>query len=140
MSGGQVGADQAFERARPVFGTVGKRLVHIGGPGVGQVAERCNQTVVTLTRKSGVDGARVRQTLPGGLAQSRMLDGNFKPGLRINWHRKDLCPALEAGREQDAPLSATAGAAVLMDALLAQGRDDLDPSALHAQLAGLDGA
>lgn len=172
VSGGQVGAEQAtlsimvggseaaFERARPVFETVGKTLVHIGGPGAGQVTKICNQIVValsiqavaealTLARKSGVDGAKVRQALLGGLAQSRILDlhgqrildGNFKPGFRINLHRKDLRLALEAGREQAVPLPATAGAAELMTSMIAQGMGDLDHSglaALYARLAGLD--
>ena len=172
VSGGQVGAEQAslsimvggneaaFERARPVFETVGKTLVHIGGPGAGQVTKICNQIVValsiqavaeamTLARKSGVDGAKVRQALLGGLAQSRILDlhgqrildGNFKPGFRIQLHRKDLRLALEVGREQAVPLPATAGVAELMTSMIAQGMGDLDHSglaALYAQLAGLE--
>lgn len=172
VSGGQVGAEQAtlsimvggdeeaIERARPIFETVGKTLVHIGGPGAGQVTKICNQIVVALTiqavaealtlaRKSGVDGARVRQALLGGLAQSRILDlhgqrildGNFKPGFRINLHRKDLRLALEAGREQAVPLFATANAAELMTSMIAQDMGDLDHSglaALYAKLAGLD--
>ena len=172
VSGGQVGAEQAslsimvggeetaFERARPVFETVGKTLVHIGGPGAGQVTKICNQIVValsiqavaeamTLARKSGVDGAKVRQALLGGLAQSRILDlhgqrildGNFKPGFRIQLHRKDLRLALEAGREQVVPLPATAGVAELMTSMIAQDMGDLDHSglaALYAQLAGLE--
>ncbi|WP_216324388.1 2-hydroxy-3-oxopropionate reductase [Deinococcus aestuarii] len=172
VSGGQVGAEQAtlsimvggseegFERARPVFQAVGKNIVHIGGPGAGQVTKICNQIVVALTiqavaealtlaRKSGVDAARVREALLGGFAQSRILDlhgqrildGNFKPGFRINLHRKDLRLALEAGREQAVPLFATAGVAELMNSMIAQGMGDLDHSglaALYGQLAGLD--
>ncbi|UQN08177.1 2-hydroxy-3-oxopropionate reductase [Deinococcus sp. QL22] len=172
VSGGQVGAqgatlsimvggsEQGFQRARPVFEAVGKNIVHIGGPGAGQVTKICNQIVVALTiqavaealtlaRKSGVDGARVREALLGGFAQSRILDlhgqrildGNFTPGFRINLHRKDLRLALEAGREQAVPLFATANAAELMNTMIAQGMGDLDHSglaALYAQLAGLD--
>lgn len=172
VSGGQVGAEQAtlsimvggneeaFGRARPVFEAVGKNIVYIGGPGAGQVTKICNQIVVALTiqavaealtlaRKSGVDGARVREALLGGFAQSRILDlhgqrildGNFQPGFRINLHRKDLRLALEAGREQAVPLFATATAAELMNAMIAQGMGDLDHSGLavlYAQLAGLD--
>ncbi|MEF2278478.1 2-hydroxy-3-oxopropionate reductase [Deinococcus sp. YIM 134068] len=172
VSGGQVGAEQAslsimvggseqgFARARPVFETVGKTLVHIGGPGAGQVTKICNQIVVALTiqavaeamtlaRKSGVDASRVRQALLGGLAQSRILDlhgqrildGNFQPGFRIHLHRKDLRLALEAGREQAVPLPATANVAELMNSMIAQGMGDLDHSGLaklYARLSGLD--
>ncbi|GBF06262.1 2-hydroxy-3-oxopropionate reductase [Deinococcus aerius] len=154
------GSEEGFERARPVFQAVGKNIVYIGGPGAGQVTKICNQIVVALTiqavaeamtlaRKSGVDAARVREALLGGFAQSRILDlhgqrildGNFKPGFRINLHRKDLRLALEAGREQAVPLPATAGVAELMNAMIAQGMGDLDHSglaALYAQLSGLD--
>ncbi|BDP44404.1 2-hydroxy-3-oxopropionate reductase (plasmid) [Deinococcus aetherius] len=172
VSGGQVGAEGAtlsimvggseegFARARPVFEAVGKNIVHIGGPGAGQVTKICNQIVVALTiqavaeamtlaRKSGVDASRVREALLGGFAQSRILDlhgqrildGNFKPGFRIHLHRKDLRLALEAGREQAVPLPATAGVAELMNSMIAQGMGDLDHSglaALYGQLAGLD--
>lgn len=172
VSGGQVGAEQAtlsimvggsedaFERARPVFEAVGKNIVHIGGPGAGQVTKVCNQIVVALTiqavaeamtlaRKSGVDAGRVREALLGGFAQSRILDlhgqrildGNFQPGFRINLHRKDLRLALDAGREAAVPLFATAGAAELMNSMIAQGMGDLDHSGLaklYAQLSGLE--
>ena len=84
---------------------------------------------LVLARKAGVDPARVREALLGGFAQSRimevhgqrMLDGAFDPGFRLKLHRKDLAIALQMGREEQVPLPATAGAAALMDALLAQG-------------------
>lgn len=161
VSGGEVGAieatlsimvggpDEAFKRALPLFELMGKNIVHIGGPGAGQVTKACNQIVVgltiqavaealTLARKSGVDPAKVRDALLGGFAQSRilelhgkrMLDRNFDPGFRIKLHRKDLGVALQTGREVSLPLFLTSQAAELMNALLAQGKGDLDHSAL----------
>ena len=154
------GSEADFARARPVFEVLGKSVVHIGGPGAGQTTKIANQIVVALTiqavaegltlaRKSGVDVAKVREALLGGLAQSRildlhgqrMIDGNFKPGFRINLHRKDLRLALGAGLETSTPLFATGVAANLMDSLIARGDGDLDHSALgklYAELAGLD--
>ena len=171
VSGGQVGAEQAtlsimvggseaaFQRALPIFQAMGKNIVHIGGPGAGQVTKVCNQVVVgltiqaiaealTLAKKLGVDAGKVREALLGGFAQSRILDlhgkrmieGNFKPGFRIALHRKDLNLALQAGREQGVPLFATANAAEIMDALIAQGKSDLDHSGMavfYEQLSGL---
>ena len=74
----------------------------------------------------------------GGFAQSRilelhgkrMLDRNFQPGFKIRLHRKDLNIALQTGRELSVPLFATSVAAQVMDALLAQGKGELDHSAL----------
>ena len=153
------GVDEAVERAQPIFDVLGKATTHIGPPGAGQVTKAANQVVVALTiqavaealvlaRKAGVDPARVRDALLGGFAQSRildlhgqrMLDGAFDPGFRLKLHRKDLAIALQLGREEHAPLFATAQVAELMDGLLAQGAGDRDHSALatvYEQLAGL---
>src|SRR2546428_6395199 len=43
------GPDSAFTRVRPVFETLGKNIVHIGGAGGGQGAQACHQIVVALT-------------------------------------------------------------------------------------------
>jgi 2-hydroxy-3-oxopropionate reductase len=153
------GTEPAVERARAIFGVLGKSTTHIGPPGAGQVAKAANQVVVALTiqavaesltlaRKAGVDPGRVRDALLGGFAQSRildlhgqrMLDGNYEPGFKLRLHRKDLAIALQLGREEHVPLFATAQAAELIDALLAQNGGDRDHSAmatLYEQLAGV---
>ena len=118
VSGGQAGAEgatlsimvggneSAFNRALPIFEKMGKNIVHIGKPGAGQTTKACNQIVVgltiqavaealTLAKKSGIDVAKVRSALLGGLAQSKILDlygqriieRNFKPGFRVKLHR-----------------------------------------------------
>jgi 2-hydroxy-3-oxopropionate reductase len=152
------GSEEAVARARPIFDVLGKQTTHIGGSGAGQVAKAANQVVVALTiqavaealtlaRKAGVDPSRVRDALLGGFAQSRildlhgqrMLDDAYDPGFKLRLHRKDLAIALQLGREEHAPLLATAQAAELMDALLAQGGGERDHSSLallYEQLAG----
>jgi 2-hydroxy-3-oxopropionate reductase len=171
VSGGQTGAEagtlsimaggteKAFERALPLFEVMGKNIVHIGGPGAGQMTKACNQMIVgmtiqavaeafTLARKAGVDLEKMREVLLGGFAQSRILDlhgkriieRNFSPGFKIKLHRKDMSIALEAGREFSVPLYGTAQVAAQMDALLAQGKGESDHSAialLMEQLAGI---
>lgn len=161
ISGGDIGAQQgtlsimvggdesAFQRALPILEVMGKNIVYIGAAGAGQVTKACNQIVVSLTlqavaealtfaRKSGVDGAKVREALLGGFAQSRilevhgqrMLEGHFQPGFKLNLHRKDMNIVLQTGREIGLPLLGTAQVTNLMDALLAQGKGELDNSAL----------
>ena len=144
------GSDDAVERARPILEVMGKAVTHIGPPGAGQVAKAANQVVVALTiqavsealtlaRKSGVDAAKVREALLGGLAQSkilemhgeRMLERSFDPGFKLSLHRKDLAIALQAAREEGVPLLATAQAAEVMNALIASGHGDDD----HAVIA-----
>ena len=97
VSGGQVGAEAAtltimaggteaaFQRARPILETVGKRVTHLGASGAGQVTKLANQLIVAqtidavaqalrLAELAGVDAALVRQALLGGFAESRVLD------------------------------------------------------------------
>jgi len=143
------GSEDAVARALPIFEELGKATTHIGAPGAGQVAKAANQVVVALTiqavaealtiaRKAGVDPARVREALLGGLAQSkvlevhgeRMLEGQFDPGFRIELHRKDLAIALQSAREEGVALLATAQVAELLNALIAQGAGGRDHSAL----------
>jgi 2-hydroxy-3-oxopropionate reductase len=152
------GSEEAFQRALPVFKVMGKNIVRIGGPGAGQVTKACNQIVVGVTiqavsealllaQKAGVDASKVRDALLGGFAQSRImelhgkriLDNNFKPGFKIRLHRKDLAIALQTGRELSVPLPTTAQVAELMNALLAQGKGDLDHSGLAVLLKQLSG-
>jgi len=154
------GSEAAFQRARPLFEVMGKNIVRIGGPGAGQVTKACNQVVVavtiqavaeamTLAKKAGVDPAKVRDALLGGFAQSRILDlhgkrileRNFQPGFRTRLHRKDLAIALQTGRESGLPLPLTAHVADMMNSLMAQGKGDLDHSALtllEEQLGGVE--
>jgi 2-hydroxy-3-oxopropionate reductase len=143
------GAEQAFQRALPLFQAMGKNIVHIGEPGAGQMTKACNQMIVgmtiqavaeafTLAGKAGVDLVKMREVLLGGFAQSKILDlhgkriieRNFSPGFKIKLHRKDMNIALQAGREFSVPLYGTAQVAAHMDALLAQGKGDLDHSAI----------
>jgi 2-hydroxy-3-oxopropionate reductase len=171
VSGGDIGAQQgtlsimvggevdAFQRALPILQVMGKNIVHIGAAGAGQVTKACNQIVVALTvqavaealtlaKKSGVDGAKVREALLGGFAQSRvlevhgkrMLDGNFQPGFKNTLFRKDMNIVLQTGSDLSLPLLGMGQAVGLMDALLSQGKGDLDYAGvieIYELLAGM---
>ena len=94
------GPTRAFDRAQAVFAALGKRVVHIGDHGSGQIAKACNQLVIAqtltavgeamlLAKRNGADPSRVREVLLGGLAASRVLEmhgqralsGDFQPGF-----------------------------------------------------------
>ncbi|MGV3663537.1 MAG: NAD(P)-dependent oxidoreductase [Prosthecobacter sp.] len=121
VSGGQVGAEAGtltimaggseanFQRAQPIFQTVGKNITHLGASGSGQVTKLANQLIVAqtidavaqalrLAELSGVDPALVRKALLGGFAESRTLDlhgdrmvrRDFKPGGRATLQLKDV--------------------------------------------------
>jgi len=62
VSGGVVGAengtlafmvgasDEDFEAARPLLEAMGKRIVHCGGPGLGQAAKVCNNMILAVSQ------------------------------------------------------------------------------------------
>lgn len=168
VSGGDVGARAAtlsimvggdpavFERALPVFRTMGKNIVHMGPAGSGQVTKACNQIVVALTieavgeafalaEKSGVDLARVQEALLGGFAQSRILDihgtraleERYGPGFRLRLHHKDLGIALATASDIGASLPHTAGVREIMNVLLTHGHGDEDHSYIIQYLRDL---
>lgn len=150
------GKAEVFEKVKPIFELMGKNIVHIGGHGDGQTCKVANQIVVALTieavsealvfaSKAGADPQKVRQALLGGFAQSRILDlhgerminRSFKPGFRIQLHRKDLNLALQAARELGVCLPGTAIAQELFNAVAAQEGDQLDHSAMVLALERL---
>jgi 2-hydroxy-3-oxopropionate reductase len=161
VSGGDVGAiegtlsimvggsEDDFERARPIFETLGKTVARVGGAGAGQVAKAANQIVVALTieavsealvlgSKAGVDPAKIVEALSGGLAANKvmeikgakLLSHEFEPGGKIEFQRKDLRIALAAAREYGVPLPITAMVEAMFGALEARGRGEWDHSAL----------
>lgn len=161
VSGGEVGAkaatltimvggpEAAFERAKPIFETLGKNITRIGENGAGQTAKVANQIVVALTieavaeallfaSKAGVDPAKVRQALMGGLAASRILEVHgermikrtFAPGFRIELHQKDLNLALEGAKSMGMSLPNTASTQQLFSACVANGGAGWDHSGL----------
>jgi 2-hydroxy-3-oxopropionate reductase len=150
------GKAEIFEKIKPFFEVMGKNIVHIGGHGDGQTCKVANQIVVALTieavsealvfaSKAGADPRKVRQALLGGFAQSRILDlhgerminRSFKPGFRIQLHRKDLNLALQAARQLGVSLPNTATAQELFNAVVAQESDQLDHSAMVLALEKL---
>ncbi|WP_159350059.1 2-hydroxy-3-oxopropionate reductase [Roseomonas harenae] len=171
VSGGEVGArnaaltimvggpQAAFDRALPLFQTMGKNITLVGeANGAGQVTKVANQIIVALNieavaealvfaSKAGADPARVREALMGGFASSRILEvhaermikGTFDPGFRIALHQKDLNLALQSARELGVALPNTASAQQLFSAVVAAGGGQQDHSAMVRALEILAG-
>lgn len=146
MAGGDA-AD--FDRARPVFESLGKTIVHCGAIGSGQTVKACNQIVVALVieavsealvlgSKAGVQPSVILEVLGGGLAQSRVMDlrgptmieHNFQPGFKARLHRKDLNIILQTAREYGVALPMTAIVDQMFTNMIEHGKGDLDHSAL----------
>ncbi|GHU16702.1 2-hydroxy-3-oxopropionate reductase [Spirochaetia bacterium] len=123
-----VGGDQkTFDAVKPILEKMGSSVVLVGDIGAGNVTKLANQIVValniaavseafTLAAKAGVKPQAVFDAIKGGLAGSTVmnakvpmiLDGNFKPGFRIELHIKDLQNALDTAHNLGVPIPLTA--------------------------------
>lgn len=146
MAGGE---EEDFERAKPLFEAMGETIVHVGESGAGQVTKAANQIVVALIleavsealvlgSRGGVDPGKIVEVLSGGLARTKVLEvkrekllnHDFEPGGKVEFHHKDLGIALEAGREYGVTLPVTALVDQMFGALEAKGKGAWDHSAL----------
>jgi len=170
VSGGDIGArdgtltimvggpQDAFERALPLFEAMGKTVTLVGESGAGQIAKVANQIVVAgtmvamaealvLVQKTGVDPARVVQTISRGAAQCWALDTKppklFKrdlaPGFKAYMQAKDLKIVIDTGRAYEVPLPLSAVAHQMYEAMVAMGNGELDNSAVITVLEALSG-
>jgi 3-hydroxyisobutyrate dehydrogenase-like beta-hydroxyacid dehydrogenase len=162
VSGGQVAAEaatltimaggtpEAFERAKPLFEALGRRITHVGDVGAGQIAKTANQVIVGLTigavaealalaKAAGADPAKVREAIRGGFAESRILDlhggrmvsGDFAPGARVTTQLKDLAQAEALAEEAGIDLPAMSLCRELYEMLVEKGDGGLDHAALY---------
>lgn len=136
-----VGGDAAvLERVRPVFEAMGKRIVHIGESGMGQVCKLANQIAVVLNNlsmsealvfaaKSGADVSKVLEAIQAGAAGSwalnnyapKILRRDFSPGFLVSLQQKDLNLVMEAARALNLSLPGTALTYELQKSLQAHG-------------------
>lgn len=161
VSGGDVGAknatlsimaggdEYAVLAVEPIFKVLGKRLIHLGPVGSGQIAKACNQIMVAaqmvamgellvLAQRAGADPAKVVEAIKGGAAQcwtldnkpQRLLAGNRTPGFKAAMQYKDLNIVMEMARAYNVPLPGTAANTQLFNAMVANGLGELDNSAV----------
>ncbi|WP_439639305.1 3-hydroxyisobutyrate dehydrogenase [Nevskia sp.] len=156
------GTADAFERARPLLGAMGRNLFHAGGNGAGQVAKICNNMLLGIQMigtiealqlgvASGVDAAvlsdimarssgrnwtlEVYNPWPGvmdGVPAARGYSGGFGSDLML----KDLGLAAEAAAAVQAPIALGALARELYRQHSAAGHGALDFSSLREVPAG----
>jgi 2-hydroxy-3-oxopropionate reductase len=153
------GKEAVFEKVKDVLLKMGASAVLCGEIGAGNVTKLANQIIVALNiaamseafvlaTKSGVDPERVFNAIKGGLAGSTVLnakapmvlEGNYKPGFRIELHIKDLQNALDTAHETGVPIPLTSQVMEMMQALKVDGKQTEDHGALiqfYEKLAGI---
>ena len=121
------GKQEVFDAYKPLLETMGASVVRCGEVGAGNTTKLANQIIVacniqalaealTLAQKAGVDPQLVFEAIRGGLAGSTvmnakapmMIEGNDKPGFKIDLHIKDLNNALDCAHSVGAPVPMTA--------------------------------
>lgn len=143
------GKQEIFDQCLDILKVMGSNIVLTGDVGAGNITKLANQIIVAaniealsealvLAQKAGVDPERVFNAIRGGLAGSAvmeakgpmMLSRNFQAGFRIRLHQKDLRNVLQTGQELNVPLPVTALVQQMLGALINDGEQDSDHSAI----------
>jgi 3-hydroxyisobutyrate dehydrogenase-like beta-hydroxyacid dehydrogenase len=149
MLGGEA---HAVATATPIIESYAATIVHLGGPGTGQVAKLANQICIAatvlglgeafrLTDAYGLDPQLVAEVLAGATASSMMLQtrapvpglqpampasNEWAPGFAADFMAKDLDFALRAAASHGTPIAATAMVRELLARVQAAGSGDRD--------------
>ncbi len=135
------GPEKTFNEMKDVLEIMGGSVTLVGEIGSGNTTKLANQVIVALNiaamseamvlaKKAGVDPEKVYNAIRGGLAGSTVLDakvplaleGNFKPGFRIELHIKDLQNALDTAHSVGAPIPLSGQVMEFMQALKVDGK------------------
>jgi 2-hydroxy-3-oxopropionate reductase len=145
-----VGGDAAvFAKAEAILKCMGSSVLLTGPVGAGNITKLANQIMVAcniaamgealvLATRCGLDPEVVFNAVKGGLAGSTVLNAkapmvinrNFKPGFKIHLHQKDLRNALQTAEANHVYLPFTALVQQMLSALIADGKAELDHSAI----------
>jgi 3-hydroxyisobutyrate dehydrogenase len=162
VTGGDIGAREGtlsilvggekddLERAREVFGVMGRRITHCGPQGAGQTVKACNQILCAmnmtgivealhLAKLSGIDQGLVVEALTPGAGGSwaleklgsRIAKGDFNPGFYVDLLQKDLRIVQDAAKKLGLPLEGTALAQKLFRDNQKRGEGKLGTQAMY---------
>jgi 3-hydroxyisobutyrate dehydrogenase len=162
-----VGGDaETLADTEPALTPFAGLIVHVGGPGMGQVVKLCNNLIyaaqmtataeaTALAVKSGVDLHKllevlthatgdcvaVRTRLPvAGVVPDSPASNNWQPGFMTDLMAKDLDLALRYAAGAGVPLATTAAARQLLTAASSAGYGREDFSAVAKVVLALSGA
>ncbi|NBK20729.1 MAG: 2-hydroxy-3-oxopropionate reductase [Spirochaetia bacterium] len=143
------GPEETFKVVEPILQVMGGSVTLVGEIGSGNTTKLANQIMVAaniagmsealvLATKADVDPEKVFKAIRGGLAGSTVLDakaplvldGNFKPGFRIDLHIKDLQNALDTAQNVKTPTPLTGSIIEMMRSLSSDGKGSDDHGGL----------
>ena len=141
-----VGGDQQiYEKVKPYFDPMGKRLYYCGGPGMGLQAKLSQNLILSnilmafnegmvLAVKGGVDPKLMLDILDNSAAKSGLINykapfvfrRDFQANFSVKWMDKDIGLMLDSGKELGVPLFLTGLTRQLFQAAIAKGHAEED--------------
>jgi 3-hydroxyisobutyrate dehydrogenase-like beta-hydroxyacid dehydrogenase len=152
------GKREVFEKTKPFFEPMGKRLYYCGGPGLGLQAKLSQNLILSnlliafnegmvLATKGGVDPKLMLDILDNSAAKSGLISykapfvfrGDFQAAFSVKWMHKDIGLMLESGKELEVPLLLTALTNQVFQAAISSGHADEDICSTIKVLEGITG-
>lgn len=141
-----IGGDKAvFERIRPFFEPMGKRLYYCGGPGMGLHAKLTQNLILcnilqafnegmVLAAKAGVAPELMLDILENSAAKSGLIAykapfvfrRDFSPNFPLKWMHKDIGLMLDSAEELKVPLPLTGLTHQMFQAAISSGYGEED--------------
>lgn len=141
-----IGGDkEVFEKVKPYFEAMGKKLYYCGGPGAGLHAKLTQNLILSnilnafnegmvLATKAGVDPALMLDILDNSAAKSGLIAfkapyvfrRDFTTNFSVKWMHKDIGLMLESAAELNVPLPLTSLTRQMFQAAIAQGHGEED--------------
>jgi 3-hydroxyisobutyrate dehydrogenase-like beta-hydroxyacid dehydrogenase len=156
-----VGGDQAvFDRVRPFFDPMGKKLYYCGAAGMGLHAKLTQNLILcnilnafnegmVLSTKAGVEPKLMLDILSNSAAKCGLIEykapfvlrRDFTTNFSVRWMHKDIGLMLDAGQDLRVPLPLTAQTHQMFQAAISSGLEDADMCStiqLLEHLAGVE--
>jgi 3-hydroxyisobutyrate dehydrogenase-like beta-hydroxyacid dehydrogenase len=139
------GEETVFEKTRPYFEPMGKRLYYCGGAGMGLQAKLTQNLILSnilmafnegmvLSTRGGIDPKLMLDILENSAAKSGLIAykapfvfrRDFTPNFATKWMHKDIGLMLDSGKELGVPLLLTSLTHQLFQTAMAAGHADQD--------------
>jgi 3-hydroxyisobutyrate dehydrogenase/2-hydroxy-3-oxopropionate reductase len=139
------GDEMVFERVRPWFEPMGKKLYYCGGPGMGLHAKLSQNLVlanilqgfnegIVLSTKAGIPPQLMVDILADSAAKSGLIDykapfvfrRDFAANFSVKWMLKDIRLMLETAEELSVPLLMTSMCAQIAQVAVNEGHGEED--------------
>lgn len=152
------GEESVFERVKPWFEPMGKRLYFCGGPGLGLHAKLTQNLILSnllnafnegfvLATKAGVDPKLMLDILDNSAAKSGLVSfkapyvfkRDFSTNFSVKWMHKDIGLMLESATELEVPLPLTALTRQMFQMAIATGHGEEDICSTIKVLEGMTG-